>query len=676
MLKQLCFYSSSLFSISTVCLADTAFSETTLDPIIVYDTYDFDTPFAVTGNSALWSPQSVDAIDATDMQAIGADRIEDVADTLPGVLLGRNQAGIGSNVYLRGFSLQGRLHLDGIPDNRRYFLRDPETIERVEVIKGLDSVLFGSGSPGGIVNYVSKKPSYKPVRTLSFGTGSPERYRLSADISDEIEDTDMAWRALLVGQKAATGREHVDDDRLTFMPSWLLQTDDHELLIQGEYARQNRDYDFDNVFINGTPVYDVSYTDPRTDSTRSHSRLSAQYLRHLNEQWRVHLNSSVIHGKRDEKLIGFWQMNPDERTLEGFYREIEDDYQQYAFRGELRKLTTTETRSHETRLGVDWFRIDSDIKSASEIGGFTLDAFEPVFDFDLPEDTDLTRSDRRTVDTEEALYLHHRSKFAEDFLFTAGLRYSDYSADSYPAGAASNTISNDKTTASIGAVWGFAPSWKLFANRNESFSPNAGRDVNGQAFVPKFGVQYELGLRYKALQSDTLVETSIYQIDQDNLLTRDPANTAYKIPLGAVRMRGFELTSTLPVTARLSLKPSLTLYDSEITKNSGTNEGNQLHSVPRKSAALLAHYSPNKSLELNMGIVYVGERMGNNANTFKLPSYTRIDAGASWKLNKKTKLNLGVRNLTDENYVATGGAVDFLVTGRDRTVTLDAEIQF
>ena len=110
---------------------------TELEPVIVYGSYDVDTPFAVTGHAPQWSVQSVDMITASDTEAIAADRIEDFADTLPGVLLGRTQAGIASNVWLRGFSLQGRLHLDGVSDNRRYMLRDPATMERVEVSRGL-----------------------------------------------------------------------------------------------------------------------------------------------------------------------------------------------------------------------------------------------------------------------------------------------------------------------------------------------------------------------------------------------------------------------------------------------------------------------------------------------------------------------------------------------------------
>ena len=685
------FVPASLFSYSTIyssmvmatslLMTNNLNADTLLDTIHVEAKRDSAVkPFSVIANPSGWTVQSVDVVNHNDVELIGADRIEDYADSIPGVLIGRNEAGIASNVFIRGFSLGGRLHLNGLRDSQRFYLRDPATIERVEVVKGMDSVALGSGSPGGTVNFVTKKPQYKSIRTLNIGIGSPERYNVSADVGGAIHQSGWAWRSILSVRKAETGRKNVGDDRLTFMPALLWTGNDSELLVEGEYNRQNRDFDFDNVFADGEPVYDVSYTDPRTDSIRTSKRLSAQYSHNLSTSWLVRLNASYLKGFRDEKLVGFAYMNADERTLEGFYRKIKDNHKQYSLRTELEhniKLSKLRSFGHKTTLGLEFHREDSSVISAFQVGGFTLDVFNPVFDYDLPTDDLLTNRNIDLTDKEQAAYLQHQVK-SEKVLLTAGLRYSHFSADSFPEGAEPRSISNSNLNTSLGGVWQFKPPWKAFANRTESFSPNSGRDRTNNPFDAKQGLQYELGLRYqKSLKNSQALslEGSIYQIDQDNLLERDPVDPTFKIPVGKVRVNGFEFKSNIPLGLKTHMLTSYSYYDSEIIK-ADNNQGNQLHSIPKHTLSLKLNYKIKPNVKTTLSATHVGTRMGDNNNSFKLPSYTRLDAGIRWKLNPHTSFNLGVRNVTDANYVATGGFNDFLVLGRDRTITVKMSYDF
>ncbi len=640
-----------------------ACASTLLEPINVYGKAD--------ALSTDWATQSTELVSRDEIKRIGADRLEDYADSIAGVLIGRSQAGISSNVYIRGFSLNGRLHLNGLRDNQRYYLRDPATVESVEFLKGLDSVLLGSGSPGGAVNVVTKRPLFENIFTLNAGVGNPKKFNTSIDAGSQINDSDWAWRTIIAVQEAETGRKNVNDDRFTFMPSILKATDKDEFFLQAEYIRQNRDFDFDNVFINDKPVYDVSYTDPRTDSIRTSSRVSAQYQYNFTPSLTATVNALYLKGFRDEKLVGFYFFDTTANNLVGFYRKVKDNHKQYSFRSDLEYKKQVNHLEHQIDLGFEFNKEDSDVVSAADIGGFVLDIFNPSFDFALPEDDALVDDNIGLTDKERAGFLKYRVK-SEKLLFSIGLRQSHFSSYSTPENKVAQSVSNNHLSTSLGTVWAFKPAWKAFANLTESFSPNSGRNKNNKPFEPELGIQKEIGFRYSSPEKNQMpffIQASGYQITQDNQLKRDPENPNFKIPFGEVRINGMELKTSFLLAQALNITASYTYYDSEITKSNDGNQGNQLHSVPKQNGSLKIQYDFSPKIKTTLIGTHIGSRKGDNEGSFKLPSYTRFDAGFNLAINSKLDFTLAVRNLTDENYIATGGAVDFLVVGRDRTIT-------
>lgn len=194
---------------------------------------------------------------------IKSTRVEDIADYVGGITLGRNQAGIGSDVYLRGYSLNGNFQLNGLQDIQGFYLRSPDTLEQINFYKGLDSIQFGSGSPGGMVEYQTKKAKFTNERKFNITVGSPKQVSTTLDINKIIKP-ELAVRLVVSGQKAQTGRKNVEDDRITVLPSLLWKTANHSLAAEYEYGWQNRPYDFDTIFYQGKPIYNVSYVDPRS----------------------------------------------------------------------------------------------------------------------------------------------------------------------------------------------------------------------------------------------------------------------------------------------------------------------------------------------------------------------------------------------------------------------------
>lgn len=609
----------------------------------------------------------------------GSNRLEDFADYTPGVQLGRNQAGIGSDLYLRGYALNGNMQLDGLLDVQGFYLRDPATLDSIEISKGLNSVLFGSGSPGGTVNYVSKQPHFSPQRSWQLSAGSPHRVHGVLDVNQPFAQSDWAGRLLMIGQQAETGRANVGDDRFTFLPSLLWQTDQQSLLLELEHGRQNREYDFDNVFYQGKPIYNVSYVDPRSYAERHMNRVSGTYTRDWGKGWETLLQANQIDAKRDERWIGFAYLPAKGTSLPGYYRDAQYTQAQQALRAEVSRHYTLGISQHQTRLGVSGHSVEIDLKRQFRTGLFSLDLFNPTFDFPLPDADKLTKRESVTLRKERAAYLQHHAEIGEQWGVHAGIRNSRYQADYTSPTLAFQETDADDTSASLGLTWQATPHWQAFASRNESFAPNIGMDKNDQFFDPLQGVQHEMGVRH---QHETRhgkpakSHLSVYRIDQKNVTTRDPSEPGALMLTGKTRSQGVEANLSIPISKTLMVNTAYNYSDSRITENNDGNTGNHLHNVPWHSGSLTLDYAPNARTQLTLGAVKVGKRPGDDANSFEVPAYTRLDAGANWQLNRNTTLKAGVRNLLNEDYVAASEGTDFIVQGRKRTLTLGLEIDF
>ena len=622
--------------------------------------------------------QSSSTIHTDEATKIGSDRLEDFADYLPGVQTGRFQAGIGSDLYLRGFPLGGRFFIDGLLDKQGYFVRDPATVEKTDVLMGTDSVLFGSGSPGGVVNFISKQPLFTPHSSLKLETGSPARQRLVVDSTRPLsKGSDWAYRTILIQQQADTGQENVSDDRLTLFPSLLYQTERDKWLLEAEFNRQQREYDFDHVFVNGSPVYNVSYVDPRTEAQRDSLRLSSHYDTHPAEDLTVQLAASWIGMKRYDQLAGFYYLDSEDAPLPGYYRRIHENTRQYHLRAELEKHGQTGSMSHTTRAGLEKQHAAVDTDSADCADCFQLDIFNPTFDYPLPSVSELTPDNYRTTTDEKALFLRHTLTTGSTTV-TAGIRHSwlDGSKIEADTGRLSGESDTQDTQTSVGFTHRLSPSWQVFANHNESLLPNGGHDRDGDLLPPRHGVQHELGLRYRQAKphgKPLKAAASLYRIEQDNLTVRDPVDRNARLIAGEANVHGVEVKLKTPLTPQLDLEAAYNHTDTHLMQKGATT---RLHNAPHHSGSLKLDYAPNERTELFLGATYAGERPGDDANSFEVPAYTRLDAGAAWKLNRKTTLTAGVRNLLDEDYVASVEAVDFVVQGRKRTVTVGLEMEF
>lgn len=239
----------------------------------------------------------------------------------------------------------------------------------------------------------------------------------------------------------------------------------------------------------------------------------------------------------------------------------------------------------------------------------------------------------------------------------------------------------DKFTGRAGAVYladnGLAP----YVSFSQSFEPQAGKDRHGDAFKPTTGEQYELGIRYQPKNAAYLISASVFDMTQQNVLTRDltPGFASFSVQTGEARSRGFELEAKGRIGRYTNMIAAYAHTKAEITESNNPGEvGQRLPNVPRNQFTLwgdhqMAQFGLPK-LKLGLGVRYVGSTQDVQGTDEKVSSYTLFDAMASYDISSTWRLSLNARNIGDKEYLSCSGAL--CLYGEPRKMILAATMRW
>ncbi|MBD2562258.1 MULTISPECIES: TonB-dependent siderophore receptor [Nostoc] len=636
-------------------------------------------PDATTGSRLdiplIETPASIGVITEEFIEDKAPRRVEDLAPYISGVTAGNvGQGGLFTDFQIRGFSTGSQVYINGLRDNYRSLIRDFANIERLEILKGFSSLLYGTGSPGGVVNYITKKPQATPSYKFSADIGSFNFYRGEVDLTGPLtDDKNVLYRLILAYQDSDYFVDNVEDNRIFVAPSVTLSTGEGgSLTIDGEYYRQDKDFNTGAKFFNGQFFYDRSYTDPRNSQIYDHYRIAAYLDQPISKDWSLNLSGQYFNTQREANPI-FVALGFEGDTLTRFYRTIFDDYNQYNLRGEIRGKFNIGAIEHKLLAGVEYNKYSSRFNGVN--AGFfgSIDVANPTFDVPIP--TGLTN---RTVDFSDSnwgVYIQDFIKLGQ-FRLLAGLRYGGF--ENINGGVTQQE--DNYISPSIGLVYSLTDSASVYTSFSQSTEPQFGLLSDGGFAEPRKATQYEVGAKVNLLDDRLSVTAALFQLEQTNIAESDPSNPDFSILVGDIRSRGFELDVTGKVTENLSLIAAYTYLDSEITTSVVPGqEGNRPINTPEHSVGLYGKYDFTegslRGLSLGTGLVYVGERQGDNENTFELPGYVRVDLGAAYKVNNLT-FRLGIENLFDIRYASGSNNRANITQGSPFAITGSVSVQF
>lgn len=598
------------------------------------------------------------------MTDLSSRSIEDWTYQLPLVQPSRLGAGTGSDILIRGFSSGGRLLSDGMLDNQHYFVRDPATVETIEIIKGHNSVLYGSGAPGGSLNYHLIKPSFEDHRLIWAEVASDDSYRAGFDIEQHQSDS-YSLRNIFSWQTSKGWKDNVEDGSLTWLMSHAWRpTDKSRLRLDWEFSRQTYPYDFDNVYAAGKPVFGRSYVHPNSKADRRYHRLELFAAQQLTDQDQLEFSLRHIRGKREERQIGFYYMINDQLPLMGFDQHVDDNFRQTTGRMQY-------TRSQpvgQLQAGLDWHQTANDYDNRRQIAGFWLDIHEPDLSFAPGDPATYPRRTGGHNWRERAFFIKQDVQATRQLELSTGWRRSWYELDSWFEPVYVTSAGGRHDSFALGAEYQLGPNTRLTGSYSQSWLPNAGTDRSGNKFEPSKGEQLELNLSLDIGQGR--VDVGLFNIVQSHVLIRDPQDPAYKITAGEKHVKGLEVTLQHPLTRKLDVYASAGLLEAVLNRTGDAFEGKAFPGVPERTAALTLDYKPVADVRLQASVVYQDKKPGDRANSFYAKAFTRLDLAATWQLSRETELVVSIENLTDEQYVNYVAAADFVRFGEPRSLML------
>lgn len=585
------------------------------------------------------------------------------------------------NPLIRGFEAKDSVYL-----NSFRFIRDfgalafePYGLERIEVLRGPSSVLYGQGEPGGMINLISKRPTFTDFVEVGGEIGTDSRYVGKVDAGGTFGE-DFAWRLNSLGRLADGDQDFITDDRFHIAPSvtWA-PTDDTALTILGSFQRdtgtsqiglpQAGTLDFNP---HGTVPISRYLGEPDfNDNESTLWTLGYEFRHRFDEVFEFRQNAQYLSFDADFNGLYFNRLNPaDLRTVTRGASVQSEDLDSFGIDNQLEAQFETGLLEHKAVFGID-YRNTNQWRSSNFTGSrTTIDLFNPVYGTPITYDpARASISDVRLMQT--GLYVQDQIKI-DRLSFMLGLRQDWAETRNHESGT---TQRDHALTGRAGAVYLFDNGLAPFVSYSTSFAPQAGtNDITGDLLQPTEGEQIEAGIKYQPAGKKSFITASVYNLTKTNIASeeiRAGFPGAVTTQIGEVRSRGFEIEGVASLAEGLDLLANYTYTDAEITQGDMTatsTTGNRPANIPRHAASLWLDYTFAESTALagfsvGGGVRYIGSRYGENANAISLPSVTLFDAGLRYEKNNFTAA-INVHNIADERYVASCNFGCFYGEGR------------
>lgn len=630
------------------------------------------------------TPQSISVVAKDAVEDLGATRLQDALDYAGGVGRANNFGGQGLTTFtVRGFTT-GEFYRNGFPINRGYpNMPDANTIERLEVLRGPATMLYGRGDPGGTFNVVSKQPL--PERTVTLGSQLNDQgmRRGTLDASGPLdEDGRLAYRLNVVGEGGDTFRDHVDTERYGVTPvlSWQV-SDATRLIFEGDFMRNNAPLDRGVTRYAkqiGSASRDSFFGEKDVGKLHNDNNMAQLRFEHLlNDDWTLGGGVQWLEGSLKGNAVEANGIAADGRTLgRNFnYRKLEwtDRDAQLNLTGHF----DTAGLQHTLLTGIEYEDYDYQSiiqRSSGAVGAYPIDLFDPLYGQQRPALTRTPTHDKENLKT-YAAFVQDQVALTDKLKVLAGARFERFEHDyeTYVPGGKSWQASDNAVTPRIGVSYDLTETLALYADTARSFKPNTGASRLGGGFAPEKGKSYEMGLKWEALDQQLSVDAAIYQIEKRNVLTADPVDSTFSVAAGEVRSRGFDVNVAGNLTPEWRVIGGYAYVDAEVTKDNVLRSGTRLLNIPKNSFSLLNMYEFQdgmlKGLGLGSGLKYVDERAGQTANTgFSMGSYTVVDLLGFYKVNDKVRLNLDLKNLFDRDYEEGAFGNVYAYPGAPRTL--------
>ncbi|HPX88446.1 MAG TPA: TonB-dependent siderophore receptor [Methylophilaceae bacterium] len=648
-----------------------------------------------TDTPVMETPFSIQVVPQQVLQDQQAYRLEDVVKNVSGMLsLPSPYSAAYETLQSRGFTSEP--FRDG---QRIMFLTVPlANAERVEILKGSAAIQYGRVEPGGMVNVVTKKPSATPHYEIQQQVGTDSFYRTTADLTGPInEDKTLMYRLNAEYLNTDSFVDYAFDKRTFIAPSLTWQPAVGTKVTLAYEHRNEKEQAATGVPVIGKRPSSVSirkfYGEPNLQNHFKADVLNLSGEHQFNDQWTIRggigayrgnykyanvVNSSLA---ADNVTLSRWGLGSDydHRNTEDAYIDVQGKFDTAGIKHTV-LVGTDYHRFRNYANWADWALPDININNPvyGLVSKAAIDA-SPV-----------TAWWNRT-DKWNGIYFQDQLTIANDWHLLLGGRYdrtdmSNGFAGTSMADAKAATITKHEKEFSpkVGLTYKATDWLSVYGSYTEAFGgwANTGLTATGKMLDPESSKQYEVGGKTELFDGKLMASVALYELTKQNLATADLANPGFSLSIGEAKSKGIEFDVSGKISNNLSIIANAAFNDVTLTKDNNGNQGNRLANTPHSSGGVWLKYAFSddvlQGLSVGGGVFAASSSQGDNANSFKLPGYVRLDTYAAYKMKlgeHQVTAQINVNNLLDKTYYPTaqGPAQAFAAEPLKATASLKFE---
>lgn len=575
---------------------------------------------------------------------------------------------------IRGLPTDEAQYLNGLRMVRAFAAPAIETygLEQVEVLRGPSSSLFGANEPAGVINQVQKRAQFDDFNEVGLSYGSNDSSSVFFDANRAVNDN-VAYRFTGIARDEATQIEEITDKRGYLSAAVRWQADDATLIdFLASYQKDSP------ITPPGIPFWVTELGDDESlrefyagypsadDSDRKMTNIGLEIRREFDNGWQ--LTQGFRYQKIDWTYLGFdvsrdqgfgpenFGNNPSPDIIDMNSIDQKEDASTINLDTRLSGEATTGSVSHRLLFGLDVRQWDGYARTQF-ITAPAINWRNP--DYDVPVVGDVTYTGvKDLLQTQIGIYAQDEISVG-NWRGSVALRHdwskqTGTSVDTFN-GATDPYRKDEATTGRVGLSYVINDEISPYISYATSFLPQLGQNTNlnanGEPLKAKESKQWEAGVKYEPIAFDGFFTAAIYDLTQENVNRFVSVNgVAGTYQIGEVKSRGLELEGTAELANGYSIRASYAYNETE--QKGGAEDGNELPNAPKHNAGIWLDKDFNNGFRAGGGVRYIGDRFGNDANTYELDSVTLVDMGASYS-RENVEMSLNLNNLTDEAYLAS-----------------------
>lgn len=655
-----------------------------------------------TNTPIMQTPFSVQVVSRQVLQDQQAIRLETALQNVSGVVqMASNQGGSDSFV-MRGFN-SNTIYRNGVfmPDSLGggTTKREMANVERVEVLKGPGSILFGRADPGGIINTVTKQPLATPYYSAQQQFGSFNTYRTTVDATGPLtKDGTLLYRVNLSYENSGSFRDFVNKEAVFIAPVLRLNISP-QTLVTAELEYQsfkemadpgipnigNRPANVPRNLFAGEPINNKNHGD------RYFAGLNWSHI--FSDKWTVsHRLSAELFDYTSNSLFWFTSAAPNGSLTRLFNNSPNNNSNRYQSSVNLTGNISTGTLKHTLLFGYDYIFLDDKIKGANCCAAApAFNIFSPSYRAAAPVADPANNYNLGFTQSWHGVYFQDQVQLPYNLHAMGGFRYDNAVGRNTQLGQ--TTSADDRFTPRGGLLWQPVKWASLYGSYTENFgASNSLFNSDGNRLPPQTAQQWEMGLKNEFWDGRLRSTFSYFELTKQGIGVPDPANPMRSRAIGEAQTRGYEFDVTGEIARGWNVIGTYTYMPfASITKDVGFsglpgdvgNQGNRLFLAPKHYGSLWSTYDFQnielRGLRLGAGVQGVGQRQGDSGNTYQLPEYVIGNLMASYRIKAgatRVSAQLNVNNVSDERYYAGTNSGNFITVGMPRTFMGSVRIEY